>query len=87
MKAFAPEDKGEVMADPSVFNFALNLRAMARKLIGDKSRYLNPQEAATVNQLVALIRGMREFMSHLVDFPHGDELMVDFKAFDQDYIG
>lgn len=49
IRAFAPEDKGQGMADPSVFNFALYLRAMARKLIGDKSRYLNPQEVATIN--------------------------------------
>ncbi len=87
MKAFAPDDKGEGMADPSVFNFALNLRAMARKLIGGKARNLNPQEAACVNQCVALIKGMGDNMSHLVDFPHGDELMVDFKAFDQEHIG
>ena len=87
MRAFTPEDKGDDMADPSKFNFAMNLRSMARRLIGDKSRYLNPQEAACVNQCVALINGMGDGMSHLVDFPHGDELMVDFKAFDQEHIG
>jgi hypothetical protein len=36
---------------------------------------------------VALIKGMGDGMSHLVDFPHGDDLMVDFKAFDQEHIG
>lgn len=86
-KAFEPEERGSSMADPSKWHHAVNLRLMAKNLLGNRPRYLNPQEAATVNQCVALIKGMGEDMNHLVDFPHGDELMVDFKAFDQEKIG